>query len=166
MARSTDTKCPNCGLILELSEKSDRALCVNCGMRVMLVKEDVVLPEPKVTCPNCNGKGTWKCEGEYETIPEPYKLGKIQVISCRGFGKCTAISTTKGNYSCDNGKCNFCDGFGSTLIAMCEMCNGTGLCKICKGTGKCKYCRGTGDIKCEACSGTGFKVYEGERYKK
>jgi len=164
MAKLINAKCPNCGAILELPAKLDRAFCMHCGGKVIIAKDEVHHhgAKPAIACPECEGKGYIVChKGEYKKVI--WKWGsKMTAIAypCGGNGKCNS------NYGlvplCKDGTCLLCKGKGSVALMKCWYCNGTGKCPICNGTGKCKFCNGEGKFKCEACNGTGFKVYQGE----
>jgi DNA-directed RNA polymerase subunit RPC12/RpoP len=153
--RLITTKCPNCGEILELPENLDRAFCMRCGGKVIIPK-DGTHRKAAIACPECGGRGYFKCEGKREKVFWIPFIDKLFLYSCNGTGKCSG--RWEFNFpSCKNGVCTSCKGKGKKFLLKCDYCNGTGKCMICKGSGKCTFCNGTGRIKCEACNGTGFK---------
>ncbi len=166
MAELINAKCPNCGAILELPSKLDRAFCMHCGGKVIVAK-DVQAGKTAIACPECEGLGYLKCNKDnFKWITHRVPKGLIYIHSCEGSKKCLSIVVNNwvgmGFQLCDSGKCSYCKGNGKTFFGRCGWCKGTGKCPICEGTGKCKFCNGEGKVKCEACNSTGFKVYEGD----
>ncbi len=183
MAELINAKCPNCGAVLEFPADVDRAFCKHCGGKVIIARDEIhhhYGSSVAIACPECEGRGNWECvEGPKAKalIKENKKNTRFEAIPCDHKGNCIVkYSINDGiineNWArsvynvCKNGTCGFCEGTGKSgniFKKTCFYCKGTGKCIFCKGTGKCSFCNGTGKIKCEACDGSGFKVFEGEK---
>ena len=63
MVEIINAKCPNCGAILELPEKLDRAFCIHCGGKVIIAQDSIVVHQGQtaIACPECNGRGYNEC---------------------------------------------------------------------------------------------------------
>lgn len=154
MADVINTKCPKCGAILELPPNVDRLFCVHCGGKVVIARPKTHFQAKQknttVACPHCSGKGQYFCR------------------YCNGSGRCFyhydkvhADSRVYGHY-CKGGRCPICEGSGSEgLFTKCFLCHGSGYCPSCGGSARCGYCRGSGIATCTACSGSGYRVYDG-----
>ncbi|MBI5001665.1 MAG: hypothetical protein HZB92_09145 [Euryarchaeota archaeon] len=105
----------------------------------------------------CNGSG--KCHSQYI-----FKWHKDDPIREDGSEKLGCLPPIANFNWCKGGMCVACQGSGEAGIlfkSKCEKCKGTGHCLLCASTGVCTICGGSGKIKCEACAGSGFKVYKG-----
>lgn len=188
MTKLINAKCPNCGAVLELPERLDRAFCMHCGGRVIIAKDVVhyhVEGKAAIACPECHGRGHIECTDDYwkdhiETMPvEPVEsisdTTRLILLPCGGSGECNNHQqdevffnwrdTFDGKSVCDNGKCFTCGARGedgAIFKLKCRTCGGTGECRFCKGSGECIYCGGAGKVECGACNGTGFKLYPGK----
>jgi len=177
MAQLINAKCPNCGAILELPDKLDRAFCMHCGGKVIIAQDRYIIEssKPAIACPECGGRGYIKCDKtnfDPIVVCEYTSVGiimKIAATPCNGTGDCTfvflnstASPDTPFPHNKARGKCWYCKGTGRRLFGKCSICKGTGKCPVCNGTYKCYFCKGKGKVKCEACDGSGFKVYEGK----
>lgn len=166
MVKLIEADCPNCGAKLELPEKFDSALGINCkfcGGKIIISMDKVHVQEKKekATCAMCLGKGTTSCLGtESQDVAGLIRSYEMFAESCLGTGKCHVLcfpEKSQGilNY-CRDGKCAWCKGTGRILSRTCPFCEGTGDCRFCRGTGRCKFCNGRGVVTCRKCNGTGL----------
>ncbi len=167
--RLINAKCPNCGAMLELPEKLDRAFCQFCGGNVIIARDEIhhhYGAKAAIACPDCEGIGFHICSicggsgGCSAKSPTPLSESQMQA---KIYTEEASGITTRGYDFCYGGECASCLGKGTKGFGLikCPICKGTGKCKICKGENKCECCHGKPKFKCEACNGTGFKVYEG-----
>lgn len=160
MTKLIPAKCPSCGANLEFPEDMEVGHCMHCGGKVIIDREVHVHGQTAIACPDCDGKGYFICKGKKEFLRR-INMVNINRVSCEGTGKCT-LNVSDVSDPCLNGKCIFCKGTGKIGFFKCNHCKGTGKCLSCLGTGKCSFCNGAGksSLKCDACDGTGFKIYK------
>jgi DNA-directed RNA polymerase subunit RPC12/RpoP len=155
MTKLISAKCPNCGAILELPEKLDRAFCMHCGGKVIIgehiYQKSKIIHGFTIVCPECWGKGYVPCNrcygsgsGRYTGCGKEHKYKK-GVLKLDYSSKCT------------NGLCPVCQGKGKTvwLEEKCDYCHGSKFCNYCGG--RCIDCNGSGKIQCFVCKGSGFR---------
>ena len=90
-----------------------------------------VTTKEKITCPDCDGKGTYKEENSMN-CSACWGRGTVKCGSCGGGGRIYTASRDRSEY------CPYCHG------------SGTKTCMSCSGKGK-KY--GTKNVKCKRCNG-------------
>jgi len=106
----------------------------------------------EIWCTDCGGSGTKDC---------PYcDEGMVVCGACGGWA-------VRDCEECFGGLCIHCEGSGwevwpelcpecnGTLIAKCDMCDGTLECFECGGSGDCPECGGVNKESCLVCDGTG-----------